>query len=117
MKIVIVGSGGRLGAELAREYREKFEVVGFNHSQLDLANVGEIHHNIDELKFDVLINTAAFTNVDLAESQPESAFAINAEAPKLLAEICREKKAKLIHFSTDYVFYGEKHESYVESDT
>ena len=116
MKIIIVGSGGRLGAALTREYREKFDVVGFNHSQLDLANVGEIHHNIDELEFNVLINAAAFTNVDLAESQPERAFAINAEAPKHLAEICRNKKAKLIHFSTDYVFDGKKHDPYVETD-
>ncbi len=116
MKIVILGSGGRLGAALLREYRGKFDVVGFNHSQLDLANVGEIHHNINDLEFDVLINAAAFTNVDLAESQPESAFAINAEAPLLLAEICRNKKAKLIHFSTDYVFDGEKRKPYVETD-
>src|SRR5437016_13803255 len=116
MKIIIVGSGGRLGAALTREDREKFDVVGFNHSQLDLANVGEIHHNIDELEFNVLINAAAFTNVDLAESQPERAFAINAEAPKHLAEICSEKKAKLIHFSTDYVFDGGKRKPYLETD-
>jgi dTDP-4-dehydrorhamnose reductase len=111
-----LGAGGRLGAALTREYREKFDVVGFNHSQLDLANVGEIHHNIDELEFDVLINAAAFTNVDLAESQRERAFAINTEAPKILSEICSEKKAKLIHFSTDYVFDGEKRKPYVETD-
>jgi len=116
MRIIILGAGGRLGAALTRAYREKFNVVAFNHSQLDLANVGEIHHNIDELKFDVLINTAAFTNVDLAESQREQAFAINADAPKHLAEICSRKKAKLIHFSTDYVFDGEKREPYSETD-
>jgi dTDP-4-dehydrorhamnose reductase len=111
-----LGAGGRLGAALARAYREKFDVVGFNHAQLDLANVGEIHHNIGELEFDVLINAAAFTNVDLAEAQPDRAFAINAEAPQQLAEICSRKKAKLIHFSTDYVFDGEKREPYVETD-
>jgi len=64
----------------------------------------------------VLINAAAFTNVDLAESQPERAFAINAEAPKHLAEICFRKKAKLIHFSTDYVFDGAKRKPYAEED-
>jgi dTDP-4-dehydrorhamnose reductase len=115
-RILIIGAGGRLGAALTRQYREKFDVIGFNHSQLDLANVGEIHHNIDELEFDTLINAAAFTNVDLAESQPERAFAINAEAPKQLAEICSRKKAKLIHFSTDYVFDGAKRKPYVETD-
>src|ERR1700726_4375823 len=116
MKIIVIGAGGRLGAALTRAYRGKLDVVAFNPSQLDLANVGEIHHNIDELKFDVLINTAAFTNVDLAEAQREQAFAINADAPKHLAKICSRKKAKLIHFSTDYVFDGEKRKPYSETD-
>ena len=116
MKIIIVGSGGRLGAALVRAYREQFDVVAFNHAQLDLAKADEISTKIDELDFDVLINAAAFTNVDLSEKEKEQAFAINAEAPKLLAEICRDKKAKLIHFSTDYVFDGEKREPYVETD-
>src|SRR5436853_6547344 len=106
MRVVILGAGGRLGAALMREYREKFDVVGLSHAQLDLANVGEIHRNIGDLEFDVLINAAAFTNVDLAEAEPDRAFAINAEAPKHLAEICSAKKAKLIHVSTDYVFDG-----------
>ena len=66
--------------------------------------------------FDVLINTAAFTNVDLCETQRDQAFHINAEAPRLLAEICRDKGAKLIHFSTDYVFDGKKRAPYTEED-
>jgi dTDP-4-dehydrorhamnose reductase len=111
-----LGAGGRLGALLTREYREKFDVVAFDHAQLDLANVGEIHHNIDELEFDVMINAAAMTNVDLCEKEIERAFAINAEAPQLLARICRDKQARLIHFSTDYVFDGEKREPYTETD-
>ena len=116
MKIVIVGSSGRLGAALARDYREKFGVVGFSHAQLDLAKPDQIREKLSPLEFDSLINCAAMTNVDLCESKREEAFAINAEAPKLIAEICREKKAKLIHFSTDYVFDGEKREPYVEKD-
>jgi dTDP-4-dehydrorhamnose reductase len=116
MKIVIIGSGGRLGAALVRAYREKFDVVGFNHAELDLAKAGEIHRKIDNLGFDILINAAAFTNVDLCETEKEQAFAINAEAPRVLAEICQDKNAKLIHFSTDYVFDGEKREPYIEDD-
>jgi dTDP-4-dehydrorhamnose reductase len=116
MKIVIVGSGGRLGTALTREYRDKFDMIGFDHEELDLGDKKEIENWLVPLDFDVLINAAAFTNVDLCESQPEQAFKINAEAPKLLAEICSEKKAKLIHFSTDYVFDGEKREPYVETD-
>ena len=116
MKIVIIGSGGRLGAALTREYRDKFDVVGFNHAQLDLANCDQVRERVTALDFDVLINCAAFTNVDLCETEREQAFQINAEAPRVLGEICREKKAKLIHFSTDYVFDGEKREPYTEDD-
>jgi dTDP-4-dehydrorhamnose reductase len=116
MKIVIVGSGGRLGAALMREFAGKFVVVGLNHAQLDLADAKQIHAKIDNLEFDVLINAAAFTNVDLCEKERGQAFRINSEAPRSLAEICREKKAKLIHFSTDYVFDGKKREPYLESD-
>src|ERR1700736_444519 len=116
MRVIILGGGGRLGAALTREYREKFDVVAFNRAQLDLANAKQIGERLSPLEFDLLINCAAFTNVDLCESQREQAFAINAEAPKHLAEICSEKNAKLIHFSTDYVFDSEKREPYVETD-
>jgi dTDP-4-dehydrorhamnose reductase len=116
MKIVIIGSGGRLGAALVRAYRQKFDVVGFDHAQLDLAKSDEIHRKITKLDCDLLINSAAFTNVDLCETEAAQAFAINAEAPRILAEICANKNAKLIHFSTDYVFDGEKRSPYVEDD-
>ena len=116
MKLVIVGAGGRLGTALVRKCREKFDVIGFNHAQLDLANPDELREKLCAIHFDLLINTAAFTNVDLCETQRDQAFGINAEAPRILAEICRDKNAKLIHFSTDYVFDGEKSEPYIESD-
>jgi dTDP-4-dehydrorhamnose reductase len=116
MKIVIVGAGGRLGSALIREYRDRFDVTGFNHAQLDLSNLDELRSKLRATSFDVLINAAAFTNVDLCETQRDRAFQINAEAPRLLAEICREKNGRLIHFSTDYVFDGEKREPYIEED-
>jgi dTDP-4-dehydrorhamnose reductase len=117
MKLLIIGSGGRLGTALMREYRDKFDIIGFNHAQLDLGDAEQIGAKINSLDFDVLINAAAFTNVDLCEKEREQAFRINAEAPRLLAEICRDKNAKLIHFSTDYVFDGEKREPYTEGDS
>ncbi len=116
MEIVVIGAGGRLGAALMREYRRKFDVIGFDRAQLDLSNRDQIRERIDAASFDVLINAAAFTNVDLCETQRDRAFYINAEAPRVLAEICRDKDAKLIHFSTDYVFDGEKREPYTEED-
>jgi dTDP-4-dehydrorhamnose reductase len=116
MKIVIIGSGGRLGAALTRELAGKFDVTGFNHAELDLADAKQIRDKIGNLEFDVLINAAAFTNVDLCEKEKEQAFLVNAEAPRVLAELARDKKAKLIHLSTDYVFDGEKREPYLETD-
>src|SRR6202040_368200 len=97
-------------------YQGKFDVTGFNHEQLDLASQTQIQDNLSPLQFDLLINCAAMTNVDLCEQEIEQAFAINAEGPQLLARICRDKNAKMIHLSTDYVFDGEKPEPYTESD-
>src|SRR6266705_1197292 len=116
MKLVIVGAGGRLGTTLGREYREKFSIIGFDHAQLDLANADELREKLCTVDFDLLINAAAFTNVDLCEKERDQAFRINADAPRILAEICRDKNAKLIHFSTDYVFDGGKREPYIEND-
>ena len=116
MKNVILGAGGRLGAALMREYRDQFDVTGFNHAQLDLSDHEQLRETLGALDVDLVINAAAFTNVDLCETQREEAFRINADAPRVLAEICRDKNARLIHFSTDYVFDGEKREPYGESD-
>lgn len=116
MRVVILGAGGRLGGALMRQYRDKFDMIGFDHEQLDIGDKKQADDWLLPLNFDVLINAAAFTNVDLCEKEREQAFRINAEAPQRLAEICRDKKAKLIHFSTDYVFDGEKGEPYTESD-
>jgi dTDP-4-dehydrorhamnose reductase len=116
MKIAILGAGGRLGAALLREYRDKFDVAGFNHTQLNLSDLGAVREKLRNTSFEVLINAAAFTKVDLCDTQPDRAFLINAEAPRVVAEICDEKNARLIHFSTDYVFDGDKHEPYTEED-
>jgi dTDP-4-dehydrorhamnose reductase len=115
-RVVIIGAAGRLGAALVREYQEMFDVTGFTHAQLDLANLDQVREKLNATEFDILVNTAAFTNVDLCEKESKHAFKINAEAPHALAEVCRGKSAKLIHFSTDYVFDGEKREPYSEND-
>ena len=115
-RIVVIGAGGRLGAALAREYAHDYDVAGFNHAQLDLGQPEQMQQRLASLEFDVLINTAAQTNVDRCETEREEAFALNAEAPRVLAEICRANKARFIHISTDYVFDGEKREPYTEED-
>lgn len=116
MKIVIIGSSGRLGAALMREYRNKFDLTGFDHQALDLGDARQLRDQIGSLDVDLVINCAALTNVDYCETHRDEAFRINAEAPGLLAEICRDKNAKLIHFSTDYVFDGETREPYTEEN-
>ena len=116
MRIVILGSGGRLGAALMREYQEKYDVAGLHHGQLDLASLDDVRGRLGTMNFDVLINAAAFTNVDACETERDRAYLINAEAPGILAEICNAKDAKLIHFSTDYVFDGDKRAPYTEKD-
>src|SRR6516225_4443160 len=116
MNIVILGAGGRLGAALMREYQEKYDLAGFNHAQLSLANLDDVRRKLGAINFDVLINAAAFTNVDACETERDRAFLINAEVPGVLAQICNAKDAKLVHFSTDYVFDGEKRAPYTEED-
>ena len=79
MRIVIIGSGGRLGAALMGEYRDEYDVAGFNHAQLDLSNLDGVREKLRSTNFDVLINAAAFTNVDLCETERDRAYLINAE--------------------------------------
>ncbi|MFL6543097.1 MAG: SDR family oxidoreductase, partial [Chthoniobacterales bacterium] len=115
-RVAVVGAGGRLGAALLREYGRTHEVLAFNRRDLDLAALGGLRRTLADAEFNVLINAAAQTLVDRCETEPAEAFAINAEAPGVLAEICSAKGARLIHIGTDYVFDGEAREPYREDD-
>jgi dTDP-4-dehydrorhamnose reductase len=114
-RITIIGTNGRLGAALAREYSRDLEVRAFGRKQLDLGKLDQTR-SLLETEFDLLINCGALTNVDYCESHRDEAFLINAQAPRLLAEICAEKSAKLVHISTDYVFDGKQDTPYIEED-
>jgi len=116
MKVGIIGTNGRLGAALARNYARDFELITFDRGQLDLGKRDQVHSLFSHLNFDLVINCAALTNVDRCESHRDEAFLVNAEAPGLLAKICREKSAKLIHISTDYVFDGKHDVPYMEEE-
>lgn len=112
----MIGAGGRLGAALAREFARSCEVIGFGHTQLDLADLDKLRATLAPMRFDAVINAAALTNVDYCENHREEAMRLNAEAPRVLAEICGEKQARFIHVSTDYVFDGTKRTPYAEED-
>ena len=116
-RIIVIGANGRLGAALAREYQRAFSVKAFARSQLDLGKLDQVRSTLSETEFDLLINCAALTNVDYCESHRDEAFLINAQGPRLLAEICSEKSASLIHISTDYVFDGKQDAPYIEEDS
>ena len=117
MRILLTGSAGQLGWELERALAPLGEVIAFDRAGLDLADPDRIRSALRELKPAVLVNAAAYTAVDRAESEPDAAFAINARAPGILAEEAGRLGALLVHYSTDYVFDGAKAGPYTEDDS
>jgi len=115
MKILITGVSGQVGHALMRELTEH-ELIGLTRQDCDLTNLDQIKQIIDHHQPELIINPAAYTKVDQAEDEPELAFQINRDAPKVMAEKAREYHIPFIHFSTDYVFDGEKEGAYEEHD-
>jgi dTDP-4-dehydrorhamnose reductase len=116
MIILITGKNGQVGFELAKKFSALGEVIATDREELDLANSDAIRAFIDQTKPDIIINPAAYTAVDKAESEPDLTYQINTTAPEVLAEKASELNIPLVHFSTDYVFDGLKKEAYVETD-
>ena len=117
MKILLTGKNGQVGFELAKKLSALGEVIATDREELDLSNSEALRQLIDQVKPDIIINTAAYTSVDKAESEPDLAYQINVMAPEVLAKKAKELDIPLVHFSTDYVFDGLKKEAYVETDT
>jgi len=116
VNILLTGKNGQVGWELARALLPLGNVAAFDHAGLDLADAAAVRRKLDEVRPDAIVNAAAYTAVDRAESEPELASAINAAAPALLAQEAARRGALLIHYSTDYVFDGAKAAPYVETD-
>lgn len=116
MNILLAGKNGQVGWELARTLLPLGRVRAFGHAELDLADAAAVRRRLDELRPGVIVNAAAYTAVDKAESETELANAVNAAAPALLAQEAARRGALLIHYSTDYVYDGAKAAPYVESD-
>lgn len=117
LKILVCGHNGQLAQALRPQLADLGEVLLLGRDQLDLANPEQLREPLRRLAPDLIINAAAHTAVDQAESEPELAFAINAEGPRVLAEQAARLGVPLIHYSTDYVFDGDKPTPYTEADT
>lgn len=116
MRILLIGNTGQLGWELERSLAPLGELLACDYPTIDLADIESIRHTFHECSPQLVVNAAAYTAVDRAESEPALANAINAIAPGILAEEAKRAGAALIHYSTDYIFDGLKGSPYVETD-
>ena len=112
--LVIVGAAGRLGAALLEQYSRSHHAIGLTRKELDLADAGSIRRALEPLEYDRLILPGALTAVDYCEDHEDEAFAVNADGPKLIAEISAEKGAHMTYISTDFVFGGLSERAYSE---
>ena len=115
-RALITGAAGQLGSELSALLAQKGEVRAAGHAQLDITDDSAVAAGIAEFAPTVVLNCAAFHNVDQCESEEDRSFEVNVRAVKRLAETCSEAGAKLVHFSTNYVFDGTAAEPYGEHD-
>ena len=116
MKIFLTGKNGQLGHRLEKDLRKIHEVIATDRKTLDLLHTQFIKDSIHQVKPDLIINAAAYTDVDKAEKEKDLAYKINGLAPKVLSQAAEELDIPIIHISTNYVFDGSKKDPYVEDD-
>lgn len=114
--ILLTGKHGQVGWELQRTLAPLGKVVAVDANALDLVDSSAIRETVRNIKPDIIVNAAAYTAVDKAESEPELARAVNSTAPGVLAEEAKRLDAWMVHYSTDYVFDGSKQGAYLETD-
>jgi dTDP-4-dehydrorhamnose reductase len=117
VRILLTGANGQVGSELRRSLVPLGEIVAFDRAGLDLAHPEALIARVRDVAPQAIVNAGGYTAVDKAEGEPEQASAINGTAPRVLAEEARRLGAILVHYSTDYVFDGEKASPYTEADT
>lgn len=116
-RAVVLGAGGQLGVELVKVLRQRgYEVNGFDRKGLDIADHALLERVLGAINPGVILNAAAYNQVDVAENDPQAAFVGNALSVRNIALVCRQLDALLVHFSTDYVFDGTLGRPYVETD-
>ena len=116
MRILLTGKNGQVGFELQRALAPLGEVIAVDQTECNLADQDAVRSLVGEIRPDIIVNPAAYTAVDKAESEPEIAFAINGMAPRVLGEEAAKINALVVHYCTDYVFDGVKQTFYTEDD-
>ena len=116
-RILIVGNAGQLGRELEKIFADVGPIIGVDRESVDLADAAQTRELVRRAAPDILLNAAAYTAVDRAESERDLAYAINEQAPRILAEEALRRNSLFVHYSTDYIFDGGKTTSWVETDT
>jgi dTDP-4-dehydrorhamnose reductase len=116
MKVLITGKNGQLGSELQRSCPDNIEIQCFDSQTLDITDIAIVNEILIAFSPDIVINAAAYTAVDKAESDIEAAYSVNKTGASNLASACKAINAKLIHISTDFVFDGAKTTPYVSTD-
>ena len=116
MKILLLGKNGQVGYELQSALPRVGQMFACDRSQLDVSDLNQVRAVIQDIAPDLIVNASAYTAVDLAETEPALAMRINAEAPAVMAQEAARLQAAIIHYSTDYVFDGDKTGAYTEED-
>ena len=119
MKVLITGAGGQLGTDLTlllQREPERYQVFPLTHSELDITKQEQVEKTLLTIRPDIVIHTAAYTNVDQAEAEPNKVHAVNVTATRYIASAVEQVQAKLVYLSTDYVFNGKKITPYHEAD-
>lgn len=117
MKILLLGKDGQVGTALQQTLPPLGRLIALGRSELNLSDLSALNHQLNDHRPDVIVNAAAYTAVDKAESEPEAAFFINATVVQALSDWTLKHNALLVHYSTDYVFDGNKDDAYVETDS
>jgi dTDP-4-dehydrorhamnose reductase len=115
MKTLLIGANGQLGSDIVAAWPGD-ELIPLTHADIEATDRDSVTRAVSEYRPDLVVNTSAFHNVDLCETEPERAFLVNTIAPMYLADVCREHDAVLMHLSTDYVFSGTAGRAYTEDD-
>src|SRR5688572_21957820 len=116
MRLLVIGRSGQVAQEVLKRAPADVAVIALGRSDFDFADIAAIPSMLNANPCDAVLNAAAYTAVDKAESERDEAFLLNAEAPGALARACAERGLPLVHLSTDYVFDGAKSAPYVEDD-